>query len=400
MKIFEAKSLMFFFFLLSITMLFTQKANCTVSISDITRNGNDYLFVFEDGDGNEKGVSGQLKSNTGSAIGSSFTINTYTLNEQSKPSVASDNTNFLVTWQSAYQDGYASGIYGQFISSNGSKVGSEFRINAYTASDPSVGYNGSNYLTVWDGQDGNYTGIYGQRISAEGTKIGSEFQINTYTQYDQRNPSVTPNSDNFLITWESGWHTGSGQDGDRHGIFGQIVSGDGALIGSELQINTYTIESQLNSCVASNDENYFVVWMSQDQDGNDLGVFGQLISRNGDLVGDEIQINTYTDGIQGEPYVVSNGDNFLVTWLSNGFSQSGIYGQFFDSNGMFLGDEFKISNGSIIVTATDGQNYLVRYDNGWGILNSPEAVPEPSVILLFAFIGIPFLMNTKKHDRN
>ena len=46
-----------------------------------------------------------------------------------------------------------------------------------------------------------------------------------------------------------------------------------------------------------------VVWNSQDQDGSDIGVFGQRFNADGEAVGDEFQVNTTTDNRQYRPTV-------------------------------------------------------------------------------------------------
>ena len=51
------------------------------------------------------------KANAQQKVGSEFQVNTYTINNQENPSVASfSNGNFVVTWQSLDQDGDRSGI--------------------------------------------------------------------------------------------------------------------------------------------------------------------------------------------------------------------------------------------------------------------------------------------------
>ncbi|NGX44840.1 MAG: hypothetical protein K1060chlam3_01015, partial [Candidatus Anoxychlamydiales bacterium] len=66
-------------------------------------------------------------------IGTEFQVNTYTANDQWTPSVARlNNSTFVVTWDSAGQDGDGGGIYGQIFNADGTKKGSEFPINTYT----------------------------------------------------------------------------------------------------------------------------------------------------------------------------------------------------------------------------------------------------------------------------
>ena len=60
-------------------------------------------------------------------------INTWTVNDQKNPSIASlSDGNFVVVWQSNLQNGSNYGIYGQIFYSNGAKKGNEFSVNNYT----------------------------------------------------------------------------------------------------------------------------------------------------------------------------------------------------------------------------------------------------------------------------
>ncbi|NGX60299.1 MAG: hypothetical protein KR126chlam3_01470, partial [Chlamydiae bacterium] len=112
------------------------------------------------------------------------------------------------------------------------KVGSEFQVNNYTANDqiyPFVeSFLNGNFVVVWHsvGQDGSGTGIYRQLFDGNGSKIGSEFRVNTYITGDQHFSSAVSFIDgNFVVTWD-----GAGQ-GEGWGVFGQLSDGNGSKIG-------------------------------------------------------------------------------------------------------------------------------------------------------------------------
>src|SRR5262245_4280194 len=118
-------------------------------------------------------------------VGPEFRVNTYTTERQESAKVATDSSgNFVVVWQSLYQDGSSYGVYGQRYDGTGAPVGFEFRVNTYTtdrqfhpsvASDPS-----GNFVVVWESasQDGSGYGVFGQRYASSGAPLGPEFQIN------------------------------------------------------------------------------------------------------------------------------------------------------------------------------------------------------------------------------
>jgi len=73
-------------------------------------------------------------------IGAEFQVNTYTLYNQYKPSLAKlSNDGFVVAWTSGHgsipelsQDGNGYGIFGQMYHANGTRYNNEFQVNTYT----------------------------------------------------------------------------------------------------------------------------------------------------------------------------------------------------------------------------------------------------------------------------
>ena len=267
-----------------------------------------------------------------------------------KPSVASlSDGSFVVTWESHNQDGSSNGIYGQRYDSSGAAAGDEFKINTYTTSSQefssvtSLGQGA--FVVTWssDGQDGSSNGIYGQRYDSSGAAAGNEFQVNSYTMQNQMDPAVAGLSDgSFVVTWES-----YNQDGSSNGIYGQRYDSSGAAAGVEEARLGYTTQGQGGPAVAGlSDGSFVVTWSSDGQDGSSNGIYGQRYDSSGAAAGDEFKINTYTTSSQEFSSVTSLGQGaFVVTWSSDGQdgSSKGIYGQRYDSSGAAAGDEFKIN---------------------------------------------------------
>ena len=71
-------------------------------------------------------------------------------------------------------------------------------------------------------------------------------------------------------------------------------------------MNNYTTSDQQNPSVASLSDGKFVItWQSFGQDGSDYGIFGQIFYINGTKFLNEFGVNTYTPGIQQQPWVSS-----------------------------------------------------------------------------------------------
>ena len=283
-------------------------------------------------------------------IGPEFRVNTYTTSNQEYPSVAGlSSGKFVVTWMSDGQDGSYKGIYGQLFNVNGSKYSSEFQVNTYTTYDQArpatTGLNDGKFVVTWQsGLDGIDWAVYSQLFNANGTKYASEFQVNTYVINWQAHPSVAKLSDGkFVVIWHS-----YGQDGSDDGVYGQMYNANGTRYASEFRVNTYTTSSQVYPSVAGLSDGKFVVtWRSDSQDGDSLGVYGQMYNANGGKYSLEFQVNTYTTGNQKIPSVagLSNG-KFVVTWHGNGQDNDGygIYGQIFNIDGVSkYSSEFQVN---------------------------------------------------------
>lgn len=234
----------------------------------------------QDGSGNA--VIGQRFDAEGVPIGGGFRINSFTTGDQHSPAVAADGQGgFVVVWQSDSQDGAGWGVFGQRYDASGLPLGGEFQVNSYTFEDqerPSVAADGARrFVVVWQsyGQDGSHSGVFGQRFDAGGSPAGPEFQVNLTTAWTQYGPAVAADeSGDFVVAWNSLF-----QDGDVLGVFARRFDADGSPLGDEFQVNTYTSADQWTPAVAARGTGRFVVsWNSIEQDGYGAGVFGQRLT--------------------------------------------------------------------------------------------------------------------------
>ncbi len=175
------------------------------------------------------------------------------------------------------------------------------------------------------------------------TPIGGEFAVNSFTTEGQDTADATALRDGgFVVVWES-----EEQDGDDQGVYGQIYDNQGNKVGGEFLINTTTAKSQEDAEVtALADGNFVVVWESEGQDGSSQGVYGQIHNSQGSKVGGEFQVNTTTTNSQENPSVTNLADGgFIVAWESRGQDGDGegIYGQRYNGNGNTIGNEFSFN---------------------------------------------------------
>jgi hypothetical protein len=303
-------------------------------------------------------------SETPVAAGDEVRVNT-TVATSEFPSVAAlAGGGFVVAW--TYNNKH---VLAQRFAEDGSPAGSEFQVSiAQTTIEPYpsvAGLADGGFVMTWESWDGiDDKAVMARRYAADGTPLTSEFLVNTETSFDQANPVVTALGDGgFVVVWSSLF-----QDGDETGIFAQRYDADGDAVGGEFQVNTYTTSYQTYPAVAALAYGGFVVtWQSFGQDG-DVGVYGQRYAADGSLDDGEFQVNATTAGYQRFPSVVGLADGgFVVTW-QHAFND--IYAQLYAADGSTVGGEFKVNDSVSMnstypsVTALPNGGFVVTWE-GW-----------------------------------
>ena len=323
------------------------------SIATLADGG--YVITWQDSsgqDGSGHGVFGQRYDADGNPAGGEFQVNTSTSSTQYQPQVADlADGGFVVSW-SHYSDGSSYGIKAQSFDADGERVDGEVSVNTYTYStqyqSAVEGLADGSYVVTWQSYqaDGSNYGIQGQIYGADGAPVGGEFEVNTYTNSSQEQPEISALSDGgFVVTWQS-----HGADGSGWGISGQQYNADGTTNGGEFVVNTRTSSTQYNTDVVGLEGaagGFVVTWTSYGADGSSYGISAQMYDANGDRVGGEFQVNTYTSGQQNDPAITALPDGgFAVTWQSSNQDGSGwgVYAQRFDADGEKVGEEFQVNS--------------------------------------------------------
>ena len=320
------------------------------AIAALPNGGLIAIWQSEYQDGHDWGIFGQRYDADGNPVGEEFQVNTTTKDAQKNPSVvALPNGGFIVTWQSRNFGGSEYDIFAQIYDASGNPIGTEFQVNTEIDNfqeNPEVTVlSDGSFVIAWESryQDGSDYGIFAQRYDASGNAVGEEFQVNTYTVYNQKQPSIAALADGgFVVTWQS-----QRQDGSEYGIYGQRYDGNGNAVGNQFQVNNYTNGSQNSASVAAlSDGGFVVTWNSYSQDGSEYGIFAQRYDAEGNGIGNEFQVNTYTEGSQKSPSLTTLSDGgFVITWRSQGQGGTdyGVYGQRYDADGNAVDSEFQIN---------------------------------------------------------
>lgn len=149
-------------------------------------------------------------------------------------------------------------------------------------------------------------------LSAE---IGGQFQINSSSAGHQQRPSVAATgSGDFVVVWDS--FGADGEDTSSYGIRGQRYDAAGAPIGGELEINSYTPGIQWRASVAAGGGGFVVAWTSYGSAGSDVDGTSIQLQRyyaSGAKLGGELQVNSYTTSYQArEAVAVDASGHFVV----------------------------------------------------------------------------------------
>ena len=235
-------------------------------------------------DTDDVSVRARRYGTTGMPVGGDFQVNSYTTGAQHFPGVGSDGGGgFVVVWTSeggTGTDTNLSSVHGQRYDGTGNPVAGEFQVNTYTTGaqtyPAATGMDTGGFVVLWmsDGSSGTDTSgvsVEMQRYDAAGEPAGGEFQVNTFTTGPQDHPRVGPDgAGGFVVVWES-----LGSDGtDQSGFSAQArhFDGTGSPLGSEFQVNAYTIaQQQPYGSSPDGSGGFVIVWDSLGSDTDDSG---------------------------------------------------------------------------------------------------------------------------------
>ena len=244
----------------------------------------------------------------------------------------------------------------------------EFQVNTRTSSDqanPVIAVDASgNFVVVWNSYfSGRSNEIFGRRFDSNCSPLSDEFQINIETSGNQREPSVAMDAaGNFVVAWY-----GPGEN--KEDIFARRFDPNGQPLGSEFCVNTYTNDRQLYPDVAmDNDGGFIIVWESMNipEEGK-KAICGRLYDSNGLNIGPEFVINDEPSVCRYPDVAMETEGNFAIVWMQDKSSNS-IIARLYNADGTAKTEPFEISTirfSSItrpsIAMDKDG-NFVVAWD--------------------------------------
>ncbi len=248
----------------------------------------------------------------------------------------------------------------------------EFQANTHTSNkqeNPAIAMEAEgNFVIVWNSylQDGSSNGVFGRRFDSNCTPLSNEFQINTETSGNQKEASVAMDAGgNFVVVWH-----GPGMiEEDKEDIFARRFDPNGQPLGSEFRVNTYTNERQLYPNVAmNNDGDFIIAWESMNiPEQVKKAICGRLYDSNGAKFGPEFVVNEEVSESRYPDVAMETEGNFAVVWMRDRSSNS-IIARLYNADGTAKTEPFEVSTirfSSItrpsIAMDKDG-NFVVAWD--------------------------------------
>jgi hypothetical protein len=325
--------------------------NSAAQAPAVAASGAGFLVVWQD-----QSIYGKLVNNNGVVPGIGATLISQSAQREESPAVSSNGSEHLVVWLQS-QDRRILGArvspVGMVLDPNG------LVISTQAGDSPKVASDGHDFLVVWTGG-----GVTGARVSSEGALLDPEgIGLNREPGVTSSTAAVASNGKSYLVVWGVSFvPDDDALPAEPFHIHGTRLNGSGEELDASERIFTTGDRNQSLATVASNGQDYLVVW----EDG---GIFGTRVNNEAISTAYEpIPVST-TEGAKTDLAVASNGEDYLVAWTdSRNFGVSGldIYGARVTHGGVVLDpDGLPISRETSHQTqpalAANGSDYLVAW---------------------------------------
>jgi hypothetical protein len=235
----------------------------------VLQNGNAAITwsVFGE-DGSLQGVYLRILTPKGEFVTAPVLVNQAVLFNQRNSKVASlADGRLVVVWVSEQQRFVATevhptasvDVYARVFTAAGAPDGNEFRVNTADqwCENPDVArVTTGGFQVVWSERSLIRTQVWdivSTTFDNSKSRVVAPLVVNTFVAGNQIVPSITTLGSLQLVVWTSIW-----QDGDREGVFGQLMR-DGAKVGSEIRVNQVTASRQIHPTVTGDGKTRFLV---------------------------------------------------------------------------------------------------------------------------------------------
>jgi hypothetical protein len=229
-------------------------------------------------DGSFKGVTARLIGADGSALTDPFRLNEFTFGNQHKSRlVALPSGGFAAVWVSdQQQDAKSLDIVARIFSATGEALTGEVIVNLPGVNaNPSLALSGDSIVVAWEQLNLDQTkhrwDIGTRSLDFDLKPLSEPVLANNHLPGDQFSPQLQGGEDGAMLVWNS-----LGQDKSREAIMGKFVSSTGQLLNQEIRVNTVQAHSQMRPAVSlSGDGDFLVAWSTPRQGKSGFDLVGQ-----------------------------------------------------------------------------------------------------------------------------
>lgn len=266
--------------------------------------------------------------------------------QQHAPAVASDGSDYLVTWSDARGPNNFR-CTGARVTFGGVVLEKEgFPIGTLTGI-PTVAFANSNYVVVAN----ELRNVAAMRVSTAGEVLDSTARSLISAANEQIKPVVARNGDNALLAWlDNRLRPRSAGSLTEYDVFVGRTSGND-MVGQPSPVAPAG-RSGLRPSVASNGQSFLV--LSQMAQPFFVALQATLYNSSGSAVTNVIL--PFTENVSFEPVVTSNGRDYLISWVSSIVR--------IDASGTLLDPvPVRISDVPSLIwaAASDGENFLLAW---------------------------------------
>ena len=317
----------------------------------IASNGSDFLLVWYNASA-PAGIYGARVTAAGQVLDpNGFLIASTTGTSAWAPSVAFDGTNYLVVWETDATGVFE--LYAKRVGQSGALLDSapvKLTTNSNALSRPiAIAFDGTNHLLAWRTINSEIRAI---RVSSAGAPANLDSPVGTFVG-NGKYPFVAFNGSEYMVVWHYDTSGGACAPATACAIRGAFITTAG------VPAPQFTIaagfEGMDHASIASDGTNFMVVWHdyrgsggSSDANG---AAYGTRVAPDGTILDNPfLKIGDYALGHR-EPLAVFDGTNYLVIWLDNleiyKWRQTNVFDRRISPAGAFLDPRPQTVAGSI-----------------------------------------------------
>jgi len=337
---------------------------------ELASNGTNYLFGYTLGGSPVDNVSAILVDGAlGTVINGNIGITDAWeegFAEKGEIRVASDGTDFMLTWSWVLPEDYHTAIIrgtridgatGDVIDAEPVEIHSQ---SSHVSKNAGLSYASGSYYSVWEDADGLWQPFpTAQHAHVEATRVDSGSMAvldDPPTAVGpranrQENPAVAFDGSTFLAVWTD-YRDRPGNETD---VYGVRLDAEGNVLDPEgIAICTAPWEQE-HVAVAAVEGTFMVIWYD---DRDAAGLYAARISAGDGEVLDPNGVQLHSATGNHWPAIASNGERFLVAWPAPG----AIYGIWLDAGsaeGLDPGQFHIASWESDVAVASDGEDFMV-----------------------------------------